>query len=258
VVRKSNVDLETCKDELERLQRKEMTFKEEIEVMVDARTSLQAQVKTSQDMVTGQEVKLRGAEALASLLEEKLEATEARLKVASVELDTTNMTLEEESRRRRALQAKVEQYEDKEEKNVDQMRKIEEDFEAKCQEVAQLKQGLSITEVDLKEAVDIVETLKKSFEDKNDDLDQAKLKCDEQKMMGSLREAKLVQLEDENDALKQRIEESQARLEGLEKDQQVKMLAAEKLVQDLETEKQRQMEYKQEMEEAIKAILALL
>jgi len=258
VVRKSNVDLETCKDELERLQRKEMTFKDEIEVMVDARTSLQAQVKTSQDMVTGQEVKLRGAEALASLLEEKLEATEARLKVASVELDTTNMTLEEESRRRRALQAKVEQYEDKEEKNVDQMRKIEEDFEAKCQEVAQLKQGLSITEVDLKEAVDIVETLKKSFEDKNDDLDQAKLKCDEHKMMGSLREAKLVQLEDENDALKQRIEESQARLEGLEKDQQVKMLAAEKLVQDLETEKQRQMEYKQEMEEAIKAILALL
>jgi len=258
VVRKSNVDLETCKDELERLQRKEMTFKDEIEVMVDARTSLQAQVKTSQDMVTGQEVKLRGAEALASLLEEKLEATEARLKVASVELDTTNLTLEEESRRRRALQAKVEQYEDKEEKNVDQMRKIEEDFEAKCQEVAQLKQGLSITEVDLKEAVDIVETLKKSFEDKNDDLDQAKLKCDEQKMMGSLREAKLVQLEDENDALKQRIEESQARLEGLEKDQQVKMLAAEKLVQDLETEKQRQMEYKQEMEEAIKAILALL
>jgi len=258
VVRKSNVDLETCKDELERLQRKEMTFKDEIEVMVDARTSLQAQVKTSQDMVTGQEVKLRGAEALASLLEEKLEATEARLKVASVELDTTNLTLEEESRRRRALQAKVEQYEDKEEKNVDQMRKIEEDFEAKCQEVAQLKQGLSITEVDLKEAVDIVETLKKSFEDKNDDLDQAKLKCDEHKMMGSLREAKLVQLEDENDALKQRIEESQARLEGLEKDQQVKMLAAEKLVQDLETEKQRQMEYKQEMEEAIKAILALL
>ena len=187
-----------------------------------------------------------------------MEATKERLKVANVELDTTKMRLEEESRRSKALQAKVEQCEDKEEKNDDEIGKNKEDLEAKCQEVAKLKQALSITEVDFKEAVDIVETLKKSFEDKNDDLDQAKLKCDEHKMMGSLREAKLVQLEDENDALKQRIEESQARLEGLEKDQQVKMLAAEKLVQDLETEKQRQMEYKQEMEEAIKAILALL
>lgn len=257
-VRKSNDDLETVKEELGRLQRKETMFKDEIEAMVDARTSLQAQFKTSEDMVTGQEVKLRGVEALTSLLEEKLEATEERLKVANVELDTTKMSLEEESRRSKALQAKVEQYEDKEEKHDDEIGKMKEDLEAKCQEVAKLKQALSITEIDLKEAVDIVETLKKSFEEKNGEFEQVKLMCDEHKKMGSLREAKLVQLEDENDALKQRIEGSQARLEGLEKDLQVKMMAAEKLAQDLETEKLRQLEYKQEMEEAIQGILAVM
>merc|ERR1719222_18747 len=231
-------------------------LKDEIEVLVDTRTSLQAQVKTSEDMVTGQEVKLRGAVALASLLEEKLEANEERLKVANVELDTTKMRLEEESRRSKALTAKVEQYEDKEEKNDDEIGKIKEDLEAKCQEVAKLKQALSITEVDLKETVDIVENLKKSFEEKKGELEQAKLMCDEHKKMGSLREAKFVQLEDENDALKQHIEGSQARLEGLEKDLQVKMMAAEKLAQDLETEKLGQLEFKQEMEEAIQGILA--
>ena len=185
-----------------------------------------------------------------------MEATEERLKVANVELGTTKMSLEEESRRSKALTAKVEQYEDKEEKNDDEIGKNNEDIEAKCQEVAKLKQALSITEVDLKEAVDIVEALKTSFEEKNGEFEQAKLMCDEHKKMGSLREAKLVQLEDENDALKQRIEGSQARLGGLEKDLQVKMMAAEKLAQDLETEKLGQMEYKQEMEEAIQGILA--
>ena len=121
------------------LQRKETMLKDEIEVLVDTRTSLQAQVKTSEDMVTGQEVKLRGTEALTSLLEEKLQATKERLKVANVELDTTKMRLEEEFRRSKALQAKVEQCEDKEEKNDDEIGKNKEDIEAKCQEVAKLK-----------------------------------------------------------------------------------------------------------------------
>ena len=254
-MRKSNVDLETVKEEVERLQRKEMMYKQEIEVMVDTKTSLQAQVKSLEDMVTGQEVKQRGAEALTSLLEEKLEATEEKLKVANLELNNTNLSLEEESRKRRALQAKVEQYEEKEEKNDEEMRKIKEDLEAMCQDVAKSKQTLSITEVELKEALDAVETSKKSFEERNCELEQTKLMCDEHKKMDRLREAKIVQLEDENDALKQGVEESLTNFEVLEKELRVKTMAAEKLAQDLETERLGQVEYKKEMEEAIQGIL---
>ena len=49
---------------------------------------------------------------------------------------------------------------------------MKEELECKCQEVASSKQALSMTEVDLKETSATLETLKKSFEDKNDDLDQ--------------------------------------------------------------------------------------
>jgi len=255
-VRKSNVDLETVKEELGRLQRKETMFKDEIEVMLDTRSSLQSRVKTLEEMVTSQEVKQRGAEAVTSLLEEKLEASEERLKVVNVKLDTALISLEEESRRKRVLQAKVEYYEEKEEKNDEDLGKLKEDLEAKCQEVVSSNQALLVTEVDLKETVDLVETLKKSFEEKSAEVVQAKLMCDEQEKMASLKEAKLVQLEDENVALKQFIEGSQARLEGLEKDLQVKTIAAEKLAQDMEVEMLGQIEYKKEIEEAIQGILA--
>ena len=80
----------------------------------------------------------------------------------------------------------------------------------------------------------------------------------EQEKMDSVREAKLAQLEDENNALKQSIEGSRTRLEGLEKDLHVKMMAADKLAQDMEAEKLGQMEYKKEMEEAIQGILAAM
>ena len=257
-VRESNAELEAVKEELGRLQRKETMLKDEIDVMLDTKNSLQSQVRTLEEMVTGQEVKQRGAEAVTSLLEEKLEASEERLKVANVKLDTALISLEEESRRKNALQAKVEYYEEKEEKNDEELRKIKVDFEAKCQEVVSSKQALSITEVDLKETVDMVETLKKSFEEKSVELEQAKLLCDEHEKLASLKEAKLVQLEDENGALKQWNEGSQARLECLEKDLQVKTMAAEKLAQDMEVEKLGQIEYQKEIEEAIKGILATM
>merc|ERR1711874_572194 len=140
-------------------------------------------------------------------------ATEEKLKVANLELDNTNLSLKE-------------------------------DLEAMCQDVAKSKQTLSITEVELKEALDAVETLKKSSEEKNSELEQTKSMCDEHKKMDRLREAKIVQLEDENDALKQGVEESLKNFEVLEKELRVKTMAAEKLAQDLETERLGLVEYK--------------
>jgi len=257
-VRKSNDELETVKEELGRLQRKETMFKEEMEVMLDTKTSLQAQVKSLEEVVTDHEVKQRGTEAVTSLLEENLEAAEEKLKAANVKLDTSLMSHEEESRRRKALQAKVEQHEEKEAKSDQEMRKMKEELECKCQEVASTKQALLMTEVDLKETAAASETLKKSFEERSVELEQAKLVSVEYGKMASLREAKLVQLGDENNALKQCIEGSQARLEGLEKDLQVKMMVADKLSQDMEAEKLGQIEYMKEMEEAIMGILAIM
>jgi len=257
-VRQSNADLEMVKEELGRLQRKETMFKEEMEVMLDTRTSHQAQIKSLEEMVTEHEVKQRRAEAMTSLLGEKFEAAEERLKAANVELDTNLMSLEEESRRTKCLQAKVEEYENKEEKTDQEMLKFKEELECKCQEVASTKQALSMTEVDLKETAAALETLKKGFEEISVEFEQSKLLSNEQEKMASLGEAKLVQLEDENNALKQSIEGSQARLEGLEKDLHVKMVAADKLAQEMEAEKLGQMEYKKEMEEAIQGILAAM
>merc|ERR1719376_677993 len=166
------------------------------------------------------------------------------------------MSLEEESRRTNALQVKVEDYEEKEEKTDQDMLKIKEELECKCQEAASSKQALSMTEVDLKETAAALETLKKSFDERSVELEQSKLASNEHEKMGSLREAKLAQLEDDNNALKKTIEGSQTRLEGLEKYLEVKMIAADKLAQDIEAEKLGQMEYKKEMEEAIQGILA--
>ena len=233
-------------------------FKEEMEVLLDTKTSLQAQVKSLEEVVTDHEVKQRGTEAVTSLLEENLEAAEEKLNAANVKLDTSLMSLEEESRRRKALQAKVEQHEEKEAKSDQEMRKMKEELECKCQEVASTKQALLMTEVDLKETAAASETLKKSFEERSVELEQAKLVSVEYGKMASLREAKLVQLGDENNALKQCIEGSQARLEGLEKGLQVKMMVADKLSQDMEAEKLGQIEYKKEMEEAIMGILAIM
>ena len=115
-----------------------------------------------------------------------------------------------------------------------------------------------MTEVDLKETSATLETLKKSFEERSVELEKSKLTSDEHEKMSSLREATLVQLEDENKALKQCNEGSQARIEGLEKDLQVKMIAADKLAQDMEAEKLGQIEYKEEMEEAIQGVLSAM
>merc|ERR1719234_504530 len=112
-------------------------------------------------MVTEHEVKQRGAEEVTSLMDKKLEATEKRLTAANVELDTCLMNLEEESRRTKCLQTKVEEYEDKEEKTDQEMLKIKEELECKCQEVASTKQAFSITGVDLKETAAALDTLKK-------------------------------------------------------------------------------------------------
>merc|ERR1719239_470194 len=152
----------------------------------------------------------------------------------------------------------VEQCEEKEAKTDQEMRKMKEELECKCQEFTSSKKTLSMTQVDLKETAAALETLKKSFEERSVELEQAKLMSVEHEKMASLREAKLFQLEDENNALKQCIEGSQARLEGLEKDLQVKTIAADKLSHDMEAEKLGQIEYKKEMEEAIMGILAIM
>ena len=118
VVRTTKVDLEIAKEELGRIQRKEMIFKEEMEAMLDTKMNLQNQVKNMEELVTDQEVKLKGAEAVTSLKLEKLEAMEDACEVLKKELGSATLSLEEERRGRKALEAKALQYEERAEKLV--------------------------------------------------------------------------------------------------------------------------------------------
>merc|ERR550534_2168857 len=140
-LKKSQKDSENAKEEMMRLQRKEATIKEEIEVAHDLRTSLQTRIKSLEDMVTDEEVKKRGAEAIASMLEEKLEVAQEKLRAVKVELNTALMDLEGESRRAQTSQLKVQHYEEKEERDKNEMCQMKTLFESKCEEAATLKEN---------------------------------------------------------------------------------------------------------------------
>ena len=68
--------------------------------------------------MTDQEVKLKGAEAVTSLKLEKLEAMEDACEALNKELGSATLSLEEERRGRKALEAKALQYEERAEKLV--------------------------------------------------------------------------------------------------------------------------------------------
>merc|ERR550534_3528970 len=142
-LKKSQEDSENSKKEMMRIQRKEATIKEEIEVAHDLRTSLQTRIKSLEDMVTDEEVKKRGAEAIASMLEEKLEVAQEKLRAVKVELNTALMDLEGESRRAQTSQLKVQHYEEKEERERNEMCQPKTLFESKCEEAENLKGQLS-------------------------------------------------------------------------------------------------------------------
>merc|ERR1719494_241110 len=159
-LKKSQEESENTKEEMMRIQRKEATIKEEIEVAHDLRTSLQTRIKSLEDLVTDEEVKKRGAEAMASMLEEKLEVAQEKLRAVKVELDTALMDLEGESRRAQTSQLKVQHYEEKEEREKNEMCQMKTLFESKCEEAATLKEQLSKYELELREASEVVEVLK--------------------------------------------------------------------------------------------------
>merc|ERR550534_32696 len=142
-LKKSQEDSENAKEEMMRIQRMEATIKEEMEVAHDLRSSLQSRIKSLEDMVTDEEVKKRGAEAMASMLEEKLEVAQEKLRAVKVELNTALMDLEGESRRAQTSQLKVQHYEEKEERERNEMCQPKTLFESKCEEAENLKGQLS-------------------------------------------------------------------------------------------------------------------
>ena len=254
-LKKSQEESENAKEEMMRIQRKEATIKEEIEVAHDLRTSLQTRIKSLEDLVTDEEVKKRGAEARASMLEEKLEVAQEKLRAVKVELDTALMDLEGESRRAQTSQLKVQHYEEKEEREKNEMCQMKTLFESKCGEAANLKEQLSKYEKELGEASEVVEVLKKEVEVKSSELEDLQSRCGELERKTSLQEAILFQLEDEKEKMKERLAENEERLVSLDKEVQVKTMAAEKLLHDLEEEKLGHFEYKKQVEGAIEEIL---
>ena len=254
-LKKSHEVSENAKEEMMRLQRMEATFKEEIEVAYDLRTSLQTQIKSLEDRVTDEEVKKRGAEAMASMLDEKLEVAQEKLRAVKVELDTALMNLEGESRRAQTSQLKVQHYEEKEEREKNEMCQMKTLFESKCEEAAALKEELSKYELELREASEVVEVLKKKVEVKSSELEDLQSRCGRLEKKTSLQEATLFQLEDEKEKMKERLADNEEKLMSLEKEVQVKTMAAEKLLHDLEEEKLGHFEYKKQVEGAIEEIL---
>ena len=254
-LKKSHEVSENAKEEMMRLQRMEATFKEEIEVAYDLRTSLQTQIKSLEDRVTDEEVKKRGAEAMASMLDEKLEVAQEKLRAVKVELDTALMNLEGESRRAQTSQLKVQHYEEKEEREKNEMCQMKTLFESKCEEAAALKEELSKYELELREASEVVEVLKKKVEVKSSELEDLQSRCGRLEKNTSLQEATLFQLEDEKEKMKERLADNEEKLVSLEKEVQVKTMAAEKLLHDLEEEKLGHFEYKKQVEGAIEEIL---
>merc|ERR550534_1255446 len=223
-LKKSREDSESAKEEMMRIQRKEATIKEEMEVAHDLRSSLQSRIKSLEDMVTDEEVKKRGAEAMASMLEEKLEVAQEKLRAVKVELNTALMDLEGESRRAQTSQLKVQHYEGKEERERNEMCQPKTLFESKCEEAATLKEQLSKHEMELREASDVVEVLKKEVEVKSSELEDLQNRCGKLEKKTSLQEALLFQLEDEKEKLKERLAENEERLESLDKEVQVKTM----------------------------------
>merc|ERR1712147_60413 len=202
-----------------------------------------------------EEVKKRGAEAMASMLEEKLEVAQEKLRAVKVELDTALMDLEGESRRAQTSQLKVQHFEEKEERDKNEMCQMKTLLESKCEEVATLKEQLSKYELELREASEVVEVLKKVVAVKGNELEDLQSRCGELEKKTSLQEAILFQLEDEKEKMKERMAENEDRLESLDKEVQVKTMAAEKLLHDLEEEKLGHFEYKKQVEGAIEEIL---
>ena len=128
-------------------------------------------------------------------------------------------------------------------------------FESKCGEAANLKEQLSKYELELGEASEVVEVLKKEVEVKSSELEDLQSRCGELERKTSLQEAILFQLEDEKEKMKERLAENEERLVSLDKEVQVKTMAAEKLLHDLEEEKLGHFEYKKQVEGAIEEIL---
>merc|ERR1711962_417794 len=101
----------------------------------------------------------------------------------------------------------------------------------------------------------MVEVFKKEVEVKSSELEDLQSRCGKLVKNTSLQEAILFQLEDEKEKMKERLAENEERLESLDKEVQVKTIAAEKLLHDLEEEKLGHFEYKKEVEGAIEEIL---
>ena len=192
---------------------------------------------------------------MASMLEEKLEVAQEKLKAVKVELDTALMDLEGESRRAQTSQLKVQHYEEKEEREKNEMCQMKTLFESKCEEAANLKDQLSKSELELGEASEVVEVLKKEVEVKSSEFEDLQSRCGELEKKTSLLEANLFQLEDEKEKMKERMAENEERLESLDKEVQVKTMAVEKLLHDLEEEKLGHFEYKKQVEGAIEEIV---
>merc|ERR1711915_429460 len=172
-----------------------------------------------------------------------------------VELNTTLMDLEGESRRAQTYQSKVQHYEEKEERDKNEMCQMKTLFESKCEEAAILKEQLSKYELELREASKVVEVLKKEVEVKSSELEDLQSRCGELEKKTSLQKAILFQLEEEKEKMRGRLAENEERLESLNKEVQVKTMAAEKLLQDPEEEKLGHLEYKKQVEGAIEEIL---
>ena len=128
-------------------------------------------------------------------------------------------------------------------------------FESKCEEAAALKEEQSKYELELKEASEVVEVLKKKVEVKSSELEDLQSRCGRLEKNTSLQEATLFQLEDEREKMKERLADNEEKLVSLEKEVQVKTMAAEKLLHDLEEEKLGHFEYKKQVEGAIEEIL---
>merc|ERR1711962_431048 len=139
-------------------------------------------------------VKKRGAEAMASMLKDKLEVAQEELRTVKVELDTALMDLEGESRRAQTSQLKVQHFEEKEEREKNEMCQMKTLIESKCEEAANLKDQLSKHELELREASEVVEVLKKEVEVKSSELEDLQSRCGKLEKNTSLQEAIFYQL----------------------------------------------------------------
>ena len=192
---------------------------------------------------------------MASMLKDKLEGAQEELRTVKVELDTALMDLEGESRRAQTSQLKVQHYEEKEERDKNEMCQMKTLFESKCEEAVILKEQQSKYELELREASEVVEVLKKEVEVKSSELEDLQSRCGKLEKKTSLQKAILFQLEEEKEKMKERLAENEEKLVSLDKEVQVKTMAAEKLLQDLEEEKLGHFEYKKQVEGAIEEIL---